>query len=371
MAATDNLKFRLAALAGSVAALPGVLAANSAMAQEPPLAPTIRFQYAGYNEWQSGGDERMRVRSPMMWLQTPVGSHGEFEGSFVLDTMSGASPFYHSSLSGASIFDNRRALDSKYTYYFERFAVAGGFAASNEDDYSSASGLAEVKFWSEDKNTVVTFSNSYDHDNISSTDDPRLDENKRVGHYLLGVSQVISPDVVVVSSMNFNSGAGYFDDPYKPFDNRPQTRDEFSWLNRLNYFVEPLGGSMHFDYRWYRNSWNVDAHTFELAWYQPLGHGWEIRPGIRYYSQRRADFFSAVYPPVDSEHFYSADARLGDFGGISPSLKLTKDLGAGVSVDAMYEFVAQKPSYKLGDSIDSDIKALYANSIILGMTVRY
>ena len=371
MAVTDSMRARLVALASSVAALPGVLTVHDAVAQDPVMSPSVRFQYAGYKEWQSGGDERMHVRSPMFWLQTPIGSHGEFEGSFVLDTISGASPYYHSSLSGASIFDNRRAVDSKYTHYFERFSVSAGVAASNEDDYSSLSGLGEIRVWSADKNTIFTLSNSYDHDHVACTDDPTLDRHKRVGHYLLGVSQVVSPNTVLASSVTFSSGAGYFDDPYKPFDKRPQTHDELAWLTRLNYFVEPLGGSAHFDYRWYRNSWDVDAHTVEFAWYQPLSLGWEVRPGIRYYTQSRADFFSATYPPLDGEHFYSADARLGDFGGISPHLKLIKDLGAGVSVDAMYEFVAQKPGYKIGSVLDADIKPLYANSIILGMTVRY
>ena len=371
VAVTDSMRARLVALASSVAALPGVLSSADAVAQEPVMAPSIRFQYAGYKEWQSGGADRMHVKSPMFWLQTPVGESGEFEGSFVLDSMSGASPYYHSSLSGASIYDNRRAVDAKYTRYFERFSVSGGVAASNEDDYSSISGLGEVRVWSSDKNTILTLSNSYDRDHVTCSDDSTLDEHKRVGHYLLGLSQVVSPNTVVASSLTFSSGAGFFNDPYKPFDKRPQTHDEIAWLTRLNYYVEPLDGSVHFDYRWYRNSWNVDAHTFEVAWYQPLSNGWEVRPGVRYYTQSRADFFSATYPPTDSEHFYSADARLGDFGGISPHFKLIKDLGAGVSVDAMYEFVAQRPDYKIGSVLDSDIKPLYASSIILGMSVHY
>ncbi len=64
--------------------------------------------------------------------------------------MSGASPQFHDSLSGASgigVHDYRAAGDGKLTKYFDRWAVGVGGAYSHERDYISRSVAVDVRTW--------------------------------------------------------------------------------------------------------------------------------------------------------------------------------------------------------------------------------
>jgi Protein of unknown function (DUF3570). len=126
VAATDdgNSASRVTAPAGSAGALlaaalalPGVMPA-SALAQTAPDQGLIALKYVDYRDWQPGGD-RIHVHSPSLYLLKPVSDSLAAEGSLVYDGISGASPLYHNTLSGASgkggVTDYRTAGDVKLT----------------------------------------------------------------------------------------------------------------------------------------------------------------------------------------------------------------------------------------------------------------
>ena len=115
-------------------ALPGIV--PSAHAQVTvPNATLIQFKYLYYRDYQenngvtpgSSGD-RMTVNSPALYLLAPISDSWVFEIGAVYDSMTGASPYYHTVLSGASgegVEDKRLAGDITVTKYFGRTAVVG------------------------------------------------------------------------------------------------------------------------------------------------------------------------------------------------------------------------------------------------------
>ena len=73
----------------------------SALAQTAPDQGLIVLKYVDYRDWQPGGD-RIHVHSPSLYLLKPLSDSLAAEGSLVYDSISGASPLYHNTLSGAS-----------------------------------------------------------------------------------------------------------------------------------------------------------------------------------------------------------------------------------------------------------------------------
>jgi len=357
------------------------ISSTNVMAQTPGPAE-IRFQWASYKDYQKSGDpqrknteDRIDISSPMIWGRLPIGEVTEIEASGVIDSVSGASPFYLDSLSGASgtgIEDRRSAGDIKITRYFERYSLGIGYAGSIEDDYHSHSGLAEGKWWTADKNTTLAASFAFDSDTISSTNNGLIDESKHTAHYLLGVTQILSPVDIAQTNLTLDSAQGYLSDPYKLLDARPRSRDSAAVLVRYNRYLSSIDASLHSDYRIAHDSFGITSHTFEMALYKPFSETWLVRPRVRYYSQRKASFFSDTFPPENpNTSFYSADGRLGSFGGVTVGLKLEHDLGDGFTINVTADYLEQRPGWVIGGNGSAGVKQFYAPFFSAGIAKTF
>ena len=342
-------------------------------AQGVPDGNTARLKYVYYRDFQNGTEDRMKVSSPMLWVHGPIGESYEYEASATLDSLSGASPLYLDTLSGASgkgVEDIRRAGDIKITKYFESFAVGVGGGISDEDDYRSETLTVDGRYWTPDKNTTFAVGFATDWDRLTSSNNPDLDEDRRTRHYLVGVTQVINPVSIVQFNLTHANGRGYFNDPYKLFENRPRSREEWAFLTRYNYFLESLDASVHADYRIFFNTWGVTSHTLALRYYQPVSAALTIVPMFRYYTQDRADFFLNEIPPESFEQFNSADERLSSFGGVSAGMKFVYQVSDRFELDLLYEHTVQSSNLHLGGGSDT-FERFGAHYLEAGMAVRF
>ncbi len=104
-------------------------------------------------------------------------------------------------------------------------------------------------------------------------------------------------------------------------DRRPGEKDQVSILARYRHHVEVLNGSLHADYRFYADDWEMMSHTVDLAWYQNF-LGWlTITPSVRWYSQSKAFFYDPVLPAGTVPKTASSDYRLSPYGAISYRIK--------------------------------------------------
>lgn len=354
-------------------AIPGVAASFPANADPATDPAEARFLYVDYEDSQKF-DDRMRIQAPMWWVRSPLGTSTEIEGSFVLDSMSGASPYYLNTLTGASglgVEDVRRSVDLKVSEYFENMTVGVSGIFSDEDDYTSVGGAVESRIWTPDKNTTFTVGVGGNTDKIESSIDQTLEEDRDVYNVLFGVTQVINPISIIQSNITFQTGDGYYTDPYKTFDNRPQSRDQFAWLTRYNVYVEQTDGSVHTDYRFYLDSWGISSHMVDLAWYQPITKEFMIRPHLRYYTQTDANFFSSDFPPETfGEQFLSYDQRLSQFGEVGGGIKLIYTLPCNFSLDARFEYFQQRRGLALGSGSDN-VGTLYGRYFGFGLSKTF
>ena len=341
------------ALFAAALALPGLAATLvQAQAATAPTQTSLELQYSHYQEFQPRA-ERMEISAPSLFVIAPVGDQWAANLFLTTDSISGASPLYHDTLSGASglgIDDFRKAGSINFTRYFERATLRFGGAYSSEDDYIGRSLNVGASLDSEDRNTSYDFAVAVNRDGIDSTNGVAEHETRRGEQLSVGLTRVLSRSSIIAASLGFAHGTGYFNDPYKPLDKRPDGRDETTLLVRYNKYYNSADAALRLSYRYYQDSWALDAHTIEAAWEQNLAHDFILTPSLRYYSQGKADFY--VDPPFGEGFYpnrnYSADARLSAFGAWDVGLKLGLPEFAGWRAEVKFEFYRQKNSWALG-----------------------
>jgi len=361
-------------LLSAALALPGILPFPAA-AQTMPERGVIALQYFDYRDWQPGAD-RMNVRSPSLYVLRPIGEDLALKGNLVYDSMSGASPLAFNTLSGASglgVTDYRTAGDVKVTKYFDRYAVGVGGAYSHERDYISRALSLEVRTWTADKNRTYAFGLAGTADSIHPTDRPIDNGQRSTLDFLLGITQVLNASAIVQSNLTYSTGHGYYSDPYKLLDTRPDHRRTLAWLTRWNQYVPSADATLKLLYRYIHDSFGDHSHTLEAAWYQPLPSGFAITPSLRYYTQGAADFYFG--PPLGLGFVpgepYTPDTRLSAFGALTPSLRIDKSFDHGWSADISFSYYQQRGSWRMGGSGSSGIEPFSARWIMLGVSKTF
>jgi hypothetical protein len=364
-----------ASLLAAALLLPGV----QALADEPPQGGSISLRYLDYADRQSGLD-RIRAHSPSISVTASI------EGTLTADDVSGASPRYHTAISGAShMQDERKAGDFAVTRYFRRGTLTAGTAYSTEHDYVSRALSLNGTVSSEDNNTTWAFGVAGSRDSIDPVNHVVVDEHKRTVSVLAGVTRVLTPNDIGQLTLTRTNGDGYFNDPYKLFDNRPRSRRQNTVLLRWNHFIDSTGGTSRLSYRYYSDSFRIRAHTLSGEYVQPLGGGWSIVPELRLYTQSAAYFYydpvydgtlGPPFPPgfsngADPNRLSSPDQRLSGFGAVTAGLKVQREIGKLWTVDVKVEGYEQRGNWRLFHDGSPGLAPLHARIFQVGLTRRW
>jgi len=359
-------------------ALPGILPAwwsPTAHAETAPDAGQIALRYLDYRDWQPGAD-RMRVRSPALYVLKPLGDSFAVEGTLVHDGISGASPRYHDALSGASgigVSDHRTAGDGKLTWYGGRVAVGVGAAVSSERDYLGRALSVDVRVSTPDNNRTWAFGIAGNNDRVDSVNGVAENRARRSVDLFVGLTQVLSADAIVQSNLTYSAGHGYYSDPYKLLDTRPDHRRVFAWLTRANRYLPAVDATLQVSYRLLTDSFGGTSHALDAAWVQSLPAGWSVAPSLRYYTQSAADFyFDPPFPQgfVPGEN-YTADTRLAAFGAFTPGIGVVKRLADGWSVDGRIEYYRQRAGWRLGGGGSPGLAPFSARWLQVGLSKTF
>jgi hypothetical protein len=342
-----------AVLAASLA-LPGL-----AFAENPPENASLAIKYLDYRDRQPKLD-RIHVTAPSIELVLPIASNWAIHANSVSDSISGASPRYHSSVSSASSFEERRvAHDIAVTRYFPRGTLSISAGRSGENDYVSRFYAIQGSIASADNNTTWLFGTGLSLDKINPVNNLVRDERKHTNEFMLGVNQVISQRDIVQLLVTHVDTEGYFADPYRSLDRRPRKREQNILLLRWNHHIEKFGASNRLSYRHYRDNFGISSHTLENEYVQPFGEGWKVTPSVRFYSQSAAHFYyDPVYDPRFRAPFpvgynfaskapISSDHRLSAFGAWTVGVKLEKQISSMWSADFKWEVYQQRGSWRL------------------------
>ena len=337
----------------------------------------IGFDVLGYKE-----RGLMKVTEPVLWARGTINEVWDVEASAAVDIITGASPRLVSNasgtpvqtISGASINDRRNTAAIKVARHVGDWTFSASRAVSDEEDYNSKAFGLEARLDLNQKNTTLIAGYGKSNDRVGSTDDPNLNAPRYTTEYMAGVTQVLSPVDLIQSTVSWARGQGDYNDPYKftvtfypdgsalaAPDTRPDHRNTVSLLARYRRHFPGTEGTLQADYRYFGDDWGIRAHTLEVGWEQGLGERWSLRPALRYYTQEAADFYGAVIPESRPAVF-SSDQRLGTFGGLTPSLRLTYRAQSGWRIEGTAGYVQDAASLHLGgggSEAFSTLRAVY------------
>ena len=335
-----------------LAASAALLGQKAAQADEAGGVHSVGYRFNVYDEdaisapVSEGDPRRYHVDTQQFAFDTGIGARNTLSVHAVHEVMSGSSPWYVvpgpdrkplEVLSGATIRDHRSAVTAALTH------DAGGndtssinASYSQERDYH-ATAIGVERTLPLNAALTLGFGGSFSHDLLRPTDAliyGRIERAQKNTASLFGsLSWVLGKDAVLESGVQLNRQSGFLSDPYKlvvvgdtlASDTRPGTRSEAAWLVRYRYAVNN-DAALHADARVAVNSWGQHSLTLQLDWYQRLAGGWQLIPGLRYYTQDSARFYAPFFDDAN-EHYFSSDYRLGGFGAFAASFDLRKRFG--------------------------------------------
>jgi hypothetical protein len=305
------------------------------------------------------------------------------DAGYTADSVSGASPRWHTSISSASrMSDERRAGDVKVTRYGDRHAVSLGMAVSDENDFDSRALSLQGVWNSDDNNRSWDAAVAYTRDRIGSVNDPMLDERRRTFEVTAGVTQALSRTDIVQVGLTYASGSGYYSDPYKHIDIRPESRQQTIAVLRWNHYFEATNISLRTSWRGYRDSFGIRSHTLTVEPAVVVSEQFTIVPSLRLYTQSAADFYydpvySYVGPPYPPGWFeapptyLSPDQRLAAFGAVTVGVKFIARIDGLWTADLRIEGYEQRSSWRVGGNGSPGLDPLSATFVQVGISRRF
>ncbi|MEO7731101.1 MAG: DUF3570 domain-containing protein, partial [Kofleriaceae bacterium] len=139
------------------------------------------------------------------------------------------------------------------------------------------------------------------------------------------VSQLLGPNTVLGATIDIATLRGFQSNPYRQAivgesfvpERHPTERTRQAFAVSARYYVEATHTAVIGAYRYYRDDWQVHAHTPELRFVQELGRDVDLALRYRYYTQDGAYFFHPRYPADDTAmtQFVTDDVKLSSFTG--------------------------------------------------------
>jgi len=394
----------LRALTTSALALPGL--AERAAAAGAPVDYRADYRYARYSEDAisrskvavGGETERYEIDIHQFRLEAPIGQSFDLGLEVAHETMSGATPWYVTPdpnggddpiqvMTEATIDEARTDVLLSGNHYRDESVLNAGLGFSIENDYMAYNGSLGGERSFNEQNTTVSGGIGFSYDLIEPEDTnlfpERPDrEDKQSYSLFAGVAQVLGRNTQVQTSLTYQHQRGFLSDPYKrafvensPIpDDRPDTRNQFAWLTQLRRHFRKIDGTLHVDYQFFFDDWEMRSHTIELAWYQTLFDRFRLVPSFRYYSQSQADFYAPFYVTARSDGHAASDYRLSPFGAISGGIKAETRFQTWSllwDVNVSYQRYVSDADYAL-ESVDVENPGLVSYDLIsAGLTLHF
>jgi hypothetical protein len=277
---------------------------------------------------------------PNQWY-FPFGSIG--------DTNSSAVPLQH-------MEDERNSISLQVPVTLGINTLTPQFAYSQESDYKSTGAALNYSLALFEKNTILTFGWAHTWDQVLDAQPVRQWQDKSGDDFLIGCNQLLGPKTVLGLNFTYGMANGYLNDPYRLTfgvndpqffvsdpsggpEQRPDYRNKAVVRASITQFITPVNASVEGAYRYYHDTYGLDAHTVELAWYQNIGKHVVLSPMFRYYYQSEAVFYYEILPDTyaTAPTYFSPDWRLSQMqtftAGVNLAVKATKWL----TFDASYK----------------------------------
>jgi hypothetical protein len=268
-----------------------------------------------YHRYSGGG---ITVEGPSVLVRKNFGESLSVTANYYVDAITSAS--IDVVVSGASQYKERREQKSLAVDYLRgKSTYSASYVNSEENDYKAQTwslGVSQDMFGDL---TTVSFGYSQGLDKIGKTGDPTFAQEIERRNYRVGVTQVLTRNMLL--SLNFEAVTeqGYLQNPYRFMryagppgsytrapEVFPSTRTGNAGSGRLKYYL-PWRAALEGSYRFYTDTWGINAHTAGIEYTQPMWGRWVFSGSYRYYTQNSANFFSDLFPRAAYQNFMVRD----------------------------------------------------------------
>ena len=266
----------------------------------------------------------------------------------VIDSVSVTANYYVDSISSASIdvvtraskySEERTQLSASVDYLYDSSILSYSFSNSTENDYDAQTSNFVISQEMFAGLTTVALSYKLGNNDIMMTGDDVFHENSETKGYRVSLSQVLTKNMLMGAAYEVITDKGFLNNPYRTIryedstgplgylwtsEIYPKSRTSNAIGLNLRYYL-PYRASISGGYRYYIDSWDIEAHTFDLGYVQPFDEKWLMDFSIRFYSQTKASFYSDLFEVTQS--FMARDKELSTFSDYSIGLGATYKLG--------------------------------------------
>ena len=159
-------------------------------------------------------------------------------------------------------------------------------------------------------------------------------------NYRLGLQQILTPRLMIGLNYEVITDEGFLNNPYRsvrylddssaarllvPARGLPAHPHQQRRRAQCPYYL-PYRAAVHGEYRYFTDTWGIDANTLSVGYTHPWGKQWIFELGYRWYDQSAADFYSDLFPRENAQNFLARDKELSTFTSHMFSVGATYEL---------------------------------------------
>jgi hypothetical protein len=296
-----------------------------------------------YHRYQGGG---VTIQGPSVLVRKKFGEKFAASANYYVDFVSSAS--IDVKLAASPYKEERKQKSISFDYLRGKSTYSAGIIDSKESDYT-----ADTAFFSISQDMfgdLTTVSLTYKRGwndvfrNVQGERDPNFAEHSDTRGYALGVTQILTRNLIMSLNYEVLTDQGFLNSPYRSVryvdpsvplgfslepEIYPRTHTSNAVSGRVKYYL-PYRAALDGSYRFFSDTWGVDAHTVEVNYTHPIWKRWIFDGRFRYYRQTGADFYRDLFPRRDFANFLARDKELSSFNGYT------------VGIGATYEFASPR-----------------------------
>jgi len=288
-----------------------------------------------YHRYEGGG---VTIDGPSLLLRKKFAEKYSVSANYYIDMVSSASidvmttasPYTEERTQGSLALDT---LHGKTQYSLS-------YTLSDESDYTANTASLDVSHDLFGDLTTVSFGFSQGWDEVRKNGDNEFEESVDRRNYRFSLQQILTPQLMTGLNYEVITDEGFLNNPYRSVrylddssargfsfepEVYPSTRTSNAIALNARYYL-PYRAAIHGEYRFYTDTWGIDANTASIGYTHPWGKRWIFEAGYRWYDQSSADFYSDLFPRANAQNFLARDKELSTFTSQMFSLGATYEL---------------------------------------------
>lgn len=271
-----------------------------------------------YHQYVGGGVE---IDGPSILVRKSIGKSISVAFNYYVDMISSASIDV---ITTASPYTEERTQYSLSADYLRgNTTMSVGITSSEESDFDSSTynlSIAQDMFGDL---TTLTLSYAYADDTVRRSDDPDFFRDNTRQHYGVGVTQILTRNLI--STLNFEviTDEGFLNNPYRSvryFDAGspvgysfepelyPHTRTSNAVGIRAKYYL-PYRAALELQYRFFKDTWDINGNTVSIAYTHPW-RDFIFTAKYRWHDQTGAHFYRDIFSRSEATNFRGRDKEL-------------------------------------------------------------